>query len=57
MFRDIEDNFTERFRRKAFVHYYTSEGIDEMQFVEAKSNMEDLVSEYVQYQDAPPEDS
>ena len=57
MFREIEDNFTERFRRKAFVHYYTNEGIDEMQFVEAKSNMEDLVSEYVQYQDAPPEDS
>jgi tubulin beta len=40
------------FRRKAFLHWYTSEGMDEMEFTEAESNMNDLISEYQQYQDA-----
>uniref|UniRef100_A0A0K0D3S8 Tubulin beta chain n=1 Tax=Angiostrongylus cantonensis TaxID=6313 RepID=A0A0K0D3S8_ANGCA len=38
------------FRRKAFLHWYTGEGMDEMEFTEAESNMNDLVSEYQQYQ-------
>merc|ERR1712072_171594 len=42
------------FRRKAFLHWYTGEGMDEMEFTEAESNMNDLVSEYQQYQDATP---
>ena len=33
------------------MHWYTEEGMDEMEFVEAESNMNDLVSEYLQYQD------
>ena len=32
------------------------EGMDEMEFTEAESNMNDLVSEYQQYQDASTED-
>jgi tubulin beta len=40
------------FRRKAFLHWYTGEGMDEMEFTEAESNMNDLVAEYQQYQDA-----
>ena len=44
--------FTVMFRRKAFLHWYTGEGMDEMEFTEAESNMNDLVSEYQQYQDA-----
>merc|ERR1711907_771254 len=44
--------FTGMFRRKAFLHWYTGEGMDEMEFTEAESNMNDLVSEYQQYQDA-----
>ena len=32
---------------------YTGEGMDEMEFTEAESNMNDLVAEYQQYQDAP----
>ena len=60
------------FRRKAFLHWYTGEGMDEMvsyifvflishpfstsqEFTEAESNMNDLVSEYQQYQDATAE--
>jgi len=31
--------------------------MDEMEFTEAESNMNDLVSEYQQYQDATAEDS
>ena len=32
------------------------EGMDEMEFTEAESNMNDLVSEYQQYQDATADD-
>ena len=32
------------------------EGMDEMEFTEAESNMNDLVSEYQQYQDASAEE-
>ena len=31
---------------------YTGEGMDEMEFTEAESNLVDLISEYQQYQDA-----
>jgi len=34
------------------LHWYTEEGMDEMEFNEAESNMNDLVAEYQQYQDA-----
>ena len=44
------------FKRKAFLHWYTGEGMDEMEFTEAESNLNDLISEYVQYQDATAED-
>ena len=52
MFRRVSDQFTVMFRRKAFLHWYTEEGMDEMEFTEAESNMNDLVSEYQQYQEA-----
>ena len=40
------------FRRKAFLHWYTSEGMDEMEFTEAESNIHDIIAEYQQYQEA-----
>merc|ERR1719295_2549398 len=52
MFKRVGEQFTAMFRRKAFLHWYTGEGMDEMEFIEAESNMNDLVSEYQQYQDA-----
>ena len=52
MFRRVGEQFTAMFRRKAFLHWYTGEGMDEMEFTEAESNMNDLVAEYQQYQDA-----
>merc|ERR1711890_37359 len=56
MFKRVAKFFTAMFRRKAFLHWYTGEGMDEMEFTEAESNMNDLVSEYQQYQDATAED-
>ncbi|KAK9172307.1 Tubulin/FtsZ family, GTPase domain protein [Cryptosporidium meleagridis] len=56
MFRRVAEQFTSMFRRKAFLHWYTGEGMDEMEFTEAESNMNDLVSEYQQYQDVPVEE-
>merc|ERR1711972_218983 len=52
----VGEQFTAMFRRKAFLHWYTGEGMDEMELTEAESNMNDLVSEYQQYQDATAED-
>ncbi|KAJ1935761.1 Tubulin beta chain (Beta tubulin) [Linderina macrospora] len=52
LFRRINEQFTAMFRRKAFLHWYTDEGMDEMEFTEAESNMNDLINEYQQYQDA-----
>ncbi|XP_056850188.1 tubulin beta-1 chain-like [Raphanus sativus] len=47
----VSVQFTAMFRRKAFLHWYIGEGMDEMEFTEAESNMNDLVSDYQQYQD------
>ncbi|KND88160.1 Tubulin beta chain [Tolypocladium ophioglossoides CBS 100239] len=52
LFKRVGEQFTAMFRRKAFLHWYTGEGMDEMEFTEAESNLNDLVSEYQQYQDA-----
>ena len=56
IFKRISEQFTAMFRRKAFLHWYTGEGMDEMEFTEAESNMNDLVSEYQQYQEATADD-
>jgi len=52
VFARILEQFSKMFRRKAFLHWYTGEGMDEMEFTEAESNLLDLVSEYEQYQEA-----
>ncbi|KAI8588131.1 Tubulin beta chain (Beta tubulin) [Geranomyces variabilis] len=55
-FKRVQIQFSAMFRRKAFLHWYTGEGMDEMEFTEAESNMADLISEYQQYQDASVEE-
>merc|ERR1712132_12158 len=57
MWKRVSEQFTAMFRRKAFLHWYTGEGMDEMEFTESESNMNDLVSEYQQYQDATAEET
>ncbi|XP_005057427.1 PREDICTED: tubulin beta-1 chain [Ficedula albicollis] len=52
LFIRVSEQFSAMFRRKAFLHWYTGEGMDEMEFSEAEGNTNDLVSEYQQYQDA-----
>ncbi|XP_077504045.1 tubulin beta-4 chain-like [Amblyomma americanum] len=56
LFKRISEQFTAMFRRKAFLHWYTGEGMDELEFTEAESNLNELVSEYEQYQEATAED-
>jgi len=52
VFTRVKEQFGMLFGRKAFLHWYTGEGMDEMEFTEAESNMADLISEYLQYQEA-----
>jgi len=56
LFQRVSMQFTAMFKRKAFLHWYTGEGMDEMEFTEAESNMHDLVAEYQQYETATVED-
>ncbi|XP_018893335.3 tubulin beta-8 chain-like isoform X7 [Gorilla gorilla gorilla] len=52
LFKHVSEQFTAMFKGKAFLHWYTDEGMDETEFAEAESNINDLVSEYQQHQDA-----
>ena len=56
LFTRVSDQFSAMFRRKAFLHWYTSEGMDEMEFTEAESNIHDIIAEYQQYQEAEVEE-
>lgn len=38
LFKRISEQFTAMFKRKAFLHWYTGEGMDEMEFTEVKNN-------------------
>ena len=49
-FKQTNDIFKAMFRRKAFLNWYTGEGMDEFEFTEADSNVADLISEYQLYQ-------
>lgn len=51
-FKRIGDQFSFMFRRKNFLNSYTWEGMDEMEFTEAEYNMEELVTEYQEYNEA-----
>ena len=52
LFKRVGEQFSAMFRRRAFWHWCTCEGMDEMEFTEADSNMNDLISEYQQYQES-----
>ena len=56
LFKAIGEQHSAMFRRKAFLHWYTSEGMDETEFTEAESNMNDIVCEYQSGQDATAEE-
>jgi hypothetical protein len=39
LFKRINEQFTAMFRRKAFLHWYTGEGMDEMEFCEVRTRL------------------
>lgn len=55
LFRRINEQYAALYRRRAFLHWYTGEGMEDLEFNDAESNMNDLVSEYLQYQEAEAE--
>jgi len=57
VFKRINEQYNAMYRRKAFLHWYTGEGMDEMEFTEAESNLSDLVTEFQNYQDLGRDDS
>jgi tubulin beta len=52
IFKRTMDVFAAMYKRRAFLHWYTGEGMDPMEFTEAESNVHDLIAEYQQYQEA-----
>jgi len=56
LFSRIRDQFSALFQRKAYLHWYTGEGMDEMEFTESESNVNDLIAEYQQYFEATVEE-
>eukprot|EP00794_Sanderia_malayensis_P017074 gene17074-18794_t len=56
IFKRLDEQFTSMFRRKAFIHWYTNEGMDDMEFTEAQADLSDLVAEYQHFQEATTED-
>ncbi|PCH42400.1 beta-tubulin 2 [Wolfiporia cocos MD-104 SS10] len=52
LFQRTLNQFGAMYKRGAFLHWYTGEGMDAMEFSEAESNAHDIVSEYQQYQEA-----
>jgi len=56
IYQRIATQFGAMYRRKAFLHWYKGEGMDEMEFQEADKNVRDLITEYQDKQDAVIED-
>ncbi|KAI9633757.1 Tubulin/FtsZ, GTPase domain-containing protein [Dioszegia hungarica] len=56
VFKRSHAQFRSLFRRKAFLHWYTGEGMDEMEFTEAEGNLADLCNEYDSYASADIDD-
>ena len=51
LFKKILIYFTPIFNRKSYVHWFTNEGMDILELSEAETNINDLISEYNQYQE------
>ncbi|KAL5103898.1 hypothetical protein TcWFU_004735 [Taenia crassiceps] len=49
-FRRMCDQFAIMLKKRAFIHWYTAEGMDEAEFDEAFTNVNDLIGEYQQYE-------
>lgn len=47
IFKRIEEMFEPMFKKKAFLHWYLKEGMEEAEFTEAESELSDLICEYM----------
>merc|ERR1711870_111684 len=56
IFQRLATQFGALFKRKAFLHWYKGEGMDEMEFQEADKNVRDLITEYQDKESAQYED-
>merc|ERR1719419_1806522 len=56
IFQRLATQFGAMYKRKAFLHWYKGEGMDEMEFQEADKNIRDLITEYQDKQDAEVEE-
>lgn len=52
LFQRLATQFGVMYKRKAFLHWYKHEGMDEMEFQEADKNVRDAITEYQDKQDA-----
>lgn len=51
-FKRLLSGFNAMMKTKAYVHWYTAEGMEEDEFLESQGLMQDLVSEYQRQQEA-----
>ncbi|XP_068972999.1 tubulin beta-1 chain-like isoform X1 [Bombus flavifrons] len=56
-FKRLVDAFDGMMKKRAYLHWYTAEGMDETEFSDSRSTMYDLVSEYQRQQEATMETS
>jgi len=57
MYKRVLDSYSTMYRRKAYLHWYLGEGMDEQDFVQTENNIIDLIDEYQSYQHARIEDN
>lgn len=50
VFKRVSTQFTLMFKRKAFLHWFTGEGMEEAEFTDAHADLNDLIAEYQQYE-------
>ncbi|KMQ91211.1 tubulin beta chain [Lasius niger] len=52
VFTELLDQFQIMFQKKAYLHWYTTEGMEESEFLQAQNRLSSLISEYRQYENA-----
>uniref|UniRef100_A0ABD2WWQ8 Tubulin beta chain n=1 Tax=Trichogramma kaykai TaxID=54128 RepID=A0ABD2WWQ8_9HYME len=50
VFKRVSEQFSLMFKRKAFLHWFTGEGMEENEFTDAHADLLDLIAEYQQYE-------
>jgi tubulin beta len=52
LFTRVDNQFSKMYSRRAFIHWYVNEGLETVEFDEARSNTTDLIQEYEMYESA-----